>query len=694
MTRLPQAVRGFLVTAIVGGVALGICFGALVPGVLTLAEAHQFTQNQLAQLSALSQRSTVYDAAGNVIGVLGIENREDVGLDAVPKIVQDAVISVEDKSFWTNDGVDLNGVMRAALKNATSGKIEQGGSTITQQLVKNRLLTSKRDLNRKIREIVLALRLNEKYSKRQVLEQYLNTVYFGQGSYGIKTAVERFFLKAGPGGSTITQQLKDVTVGQAALLAGVISNPEGDNPFLHPETAKARRAFALSRMLEQGYITQAQLVAAEAEPMPTIKPTADLRPQNLWTAEIQNRLFTDPLYKVLGNTLQERKDKVLKGGLKIYATEDPALQADADDAMAQVLPSAPAGFTGSLVSIEPSTGFVKAMYGGSGFGDSQYNIATAIPGRQAGSTWKVITLAAALDVGFSPADQVDGTDPCVVPGFGQTSNAEGGEGVMALRAATAGSVNCAFARTQLAVGFNKVIDTAYKMGITQKKLIPILTLTLGTIESNATEMATVAATLANGGVHHPPMFISKIVSADGTTVFDGKNVAGDRAIPQDVASCETDLLRGVVTGGTGTGAQLAGRPVAGKTGTTDNLADANFLGYTPQLATFIWHGSPKGRIPGAGFGGNRPATIFRLFMNAALANLPVVPLPDPGPDCSRPGAYISASGRSATPPADFPTSSTEAPTIVVKPTTTNPAPSTTTGPTTTTTPCVVPPCPH
>jgi penicillin-binding protein 1A len=360
MSRFPQAVRGFLVTVVIGGVALGVCLGALVPGVITLADAHQFTQDKLARLTALSQRSTVFDAAGSVIGVLGIENREDVILDQVPKVMQEAVVSVEDKSFWTNDGVDLNGVLRAALKNATSGKIEQGGSTITQQLVKNRLLTSKRDLNRKIREIVLALRLNEKYSKREILEQYLNTVYFGQGSYGVKTAVERFFLKAGPGGAKVQQQLKDMTIGQAALLAGVISNPEGDNPFLHPETAKARRAFALSRMLEQGYITQAQVVAAEAEPMPTIKPSADLRPQNLWTAEVQNRLFTDPLYKVLGNTLQERKDKVLKGGLKIYATEDPSMQADADSAMAQVLPEAP-GLTASLVSIDPANGFVKAM---------------------------------------------------------------------------------------------------------------------------------------------------------------------------------------------------------------------------------------------------------------------------------------------------------------------------------------------
>jgi penicillin-binding protein 1A len=671
-----------------------VCLAALVPGLVTLAGSNDFNRDKLANLRGLAQRSTIFDAAGNVMGVLGTQDREDVTLDQVPTIVQDAVISVEDRTFWDNDGVDLNAVVRAALKNATSGEIEQGGSTITQQLIKKRLLTDKRDVNRKVREIVLALRLTEKYSKRQILEQYLNTVYFGQGAYGVKAAAERLFIHPGPTGTPTITQLKDLSPGQAALLAGLISNPEGNNPFSNPEGAKKRRAIALAAMVREAYITQAQADAHNAEPLPTIKPAADLRPRDAWTEEVQDRLFHDPLYNVLGNTLQERQDKVLQGGLKIYSTKDPRMQAAAQNAMNEYLPSKP-DFTGSLISIDPATGFVKAMIAGSGFADNQYNIATSPIGRQAGSTWKVITLAAALDSGFSPEDQVDGSSPCDFGiAWGKTQNAGDGSGggPMALRAATAGSVNCAFARTELAVGFTKVIDTAKKMGITQNTLKPLLTLTLGTIESTATEMATVAATIANGGMHRPPIFISKIVSADGTVVFDGKNVPADRAIPADVAACEANLLRAVVTGGTGTRAQVPGRQVAGKTGTTDNRVDANFLGFTPQLATFVWHGNYKTNNPAAGtagFGGEIPAMIFRAYMTDALEGQPAEDFPAPGPVCSRPGAFVGPSGRSASAGIDFPTASTEPPTtaVVAPPTTATTGGG---GPTTSTSKPVVP----
>ncbi len=297
--------------------------------------------------------------------------------------------------------------------------------------------------------------------------------------------------------------------------------------------------------------------------------------------------------------------------------------------------------------MDPSNGQVKAMVAGPGFESSQYNIATSYPGRQAGSTWKVITLAAALESGFSPKDSVSGSSPCSFKEWGRTQNAEGGGGTMTLRSATAHSVNCAFARTELAVGFPKVIETAHALGITQQTLKPVLTLTLGAVESTPLEMATVTSTIANGGIHHPPVFVSKIVAPNGDVVFDvSKDVKGDRAISADTAACETDLLRGVVTGGTGTAARLVGnRPVAGKTGTTDERTDANFLGFTPQLATFVWHGNALGRVPGAGFGGQIPARIFKRFMDSALYGQPMEDFPPPGPSCDRPGAAISENGR-------------------------------------------------
>ncbi|HEY6316393.1 MAG TPA: transglycosylase domain-containing protein [Acidimicrobiia bacterium] len=651
MSRLGPVASRLLTTILVGGVAIGACLAALLPGTAVFAKAYSYQSNAIGKLRQLDQRSTVYDADGNVIGVLGTENRQDVRLAQVPKILQDAVISVEDHTFWTNDGIDLNGVFRAAVTNASSGQVLQGGSTITQQLVKQRILNSARTVNRKVKEIVLALRLNKEYTKSQILEQYLNTVYFGQGSYGVKSAVERFFLvpdAASPFGGVTQTQLSQVNIGQAALLAGLINNPTGDSPFSNPQGAKDRRAVALDRMVAEHYITQAQADYWNNTPLPTIVPPPDLRPTNAWVSEVESRLINDPVYSSLGRTAQERQNAVLTGGLQIYATENPTMQNQAQNVVNNDL-SSPSGFTGSLVAMNPKNGEVEAMVGGPGFQSSQYNIATQYPGRQAGSTWKVITLAAALESGFSPNDQVDGTSPCSLPPWGMTQNAEPGGGVMTLRAATANSVNCAFARTQLAVGFPKLIDTAHAMGITQQTLKPVLTLTLGAIESTALEMATVASTIADEGMHHSPVFVSKIVGPAGQTIFDANTLPGQQVISKDTADCETDLLHGVITGGTGTGAALNGRDAAGKTGTTDGQTDANFLEFTggAQIADFIWHGNPLGRVPGAGFGGNYPASASRDFLNQALQGQPALPLPDPGPACQRPGGLITPQGRIA-----------------------------------------------
>jgi penicillin-binding protein 1A len=653
-----------------------VLFAALVPSAAVLAEAHDYRPTVPA-LRDLAQRSTIYDSAGTEIARVGTINREDVSLDQVPKVIRKAVIAVEDKTFWTNDGLDLNALLRAAVDNINKGRIEQGGSTITQQLVKNRILTNRRDLDRKLREALYALRLNNRYTKREILEQYLNTVYFGQGSYGVKSAVERFFVTTDPGSPfSRGKRLDEVTIAEAALLAGLIANPEGNNPFANPDGARRRRSLALAQMVEQHDITAEQAAAAEQEPLPSVKPEPELRPRTSWAEEVQDRLFDDDVYSVLGATRTERQQRVLTGGLKITSTLDPNLQRIAQDAMNEILPEKP-GFTGALIAMEPATGEVKAMVAGPGFEASQYNIATSYPGRQAGSTWKIITLAAALENGFSPKDSVSGSSPCTFKVWGRTQNAEGGGGTMSLRSATAHSVNCAFARTELAVGFPKVIATAHALGITQQTLKPVLTLTLGAVESTPLEMATVTSTIANGGIHHPPVFVSKIETPTGEVIFDAaKDVGTRRAISADTAACETDMLRGVITGGTGTTARLAGnRPVAGKTGTTDEKTDANFLGFTPQLAAFIWHGNALARVPGAGFGGQIPARIFKKFMDAALFGLPVVDFPPAGPTCDRAGAAISENGRgvpgsrsSGGTATTVPTAPTAAPTAPTAPT--------------------------
>jgi membrane peptidoglycan carboxypeptidase len=686
--RFARFLTAFIVTVVIGGIVVGVCLAALIPSFGVITSATDYHTKLVTDLRHLSERSTVYDAAGNEIAQLGLENRQNVSLDQVPQVIIDAVVATEDKTFWDNDGIDLAAVARAALKNLTSGEIEQGGSTISQQLVKNRILSPKRDLNRKIREILLAIQLNKDYSKREILEQYLNTVYFGQGSYGIKSAVERFFIVEDPASPVGVRgaSLDTVTVGEAALLAGVISNPEGNNPFVYPERAKFRRSFVLHQMLSEGYITQQQLTAAEAEPLVgTIKPTSELRPNDSWVEEVQDRLFHDPRYSILGKDVDARREAVLRGGLQIYTTRDPVAQNNAQNAVNESLPEKP-GFTASLVAMDPTSGAVRAMVAGPGFEASQYNIATSYPGRQVGSTWKVITLATAMQNHYSSNDAVDGSSPCDFGALGQTANAEPGNGVMPLRSATAGSVNCAFVRLQLSLGFTKIIDMAKRLGITQNTLQPYLTLTLGTIEATPLEMATVASSIANIGVHHDPYFVERIVNGEGITIYQETH-PGVRAIDEDAAACEINLLRGVVTGGTGTGAAVPGWEIAGKTGTTDRRADAWFLGMTPGLTAVVWHGNPQSTVGGAGFGGNIPATIFRRFMTAELQGQTPQGWPEVPGWCNGPGRFISPSGRGAAPQitesAPAPAPAPQPPTVIVNP---PPAPTATAAPPVTTTP--------
>jgi penicillin-binding protein 1A len=589
----------FVATLVIGGIAVGACLAALVPGTVEIATAHRYTVDEVKELRGLSQPTTVYWADGSEMDSLGLEDREPIrSIVEVPKRLQDAIIATEDRTFWTNDGIDLGAVFRAFLTNVTSGEIEQGGSTITQQLVKNRLLTPKRDVNRKIREIQAALRLNEKFSKDKILEEYLNTVYFGSGSYGIKAAARRFFVTPDPAFGFRGKNMDELTIGEAALLAGVISSPEANNPFNYPDRAIRRRAAALRSMVEEGYITQAEADAANNEPMPTIPPPAEKRPDSYLVSEVQDRLLADPR---LGNTPEERKAKLLKGGLQVHTTFDPRLQQIAEGATTDAKPRpGDPDWVSSLVSIEYATGAVRAMVGGTQFGanlegGNEYNIATHVPGRQPGSTWKVITLATALASGYSANDTVDGSAPCNVPSqFPATpanefpTNSEGsGSRSTTIRTATSGSVNCSFIRLSTSIGLDRVIEMANRMGITQP-LQRILNISIGTIETTPLEMATVISTVANDGVRVNPYMIQKVVDAQGTVLVDNASPPSEQVFSADVAACTKNLLRGAVTGGTGGNANIGGYSVFGKTGTTDAKADAWFVGSAGNLATAVW----------------------------------------------------------------------------------------------------------
>ena len=638
----------FAAMVLVGGLVLAVAFTALIPGALQIAQSHRYRPT-VNHLGDLSQPTTVYDAAGNQIGKVGILDREPAKLNEVPQILINAVIATEDKTFWKNPGIDASGVSRAFVENVTEGKISQGGSTITQQLVKDRILGNKRDLQRKAKELILAYRLNEKYSKREILEQYLNTVYFGQGSYGVKAATRRFFLVPDPGAplGARGENLNELTVGQAALLAGLIRNPEGDNPFASPDRAIKRRAEVLKGMVEQHYITQAQAGEANQEPLPTVRPTTDMRPTNAWTERAQKVLLADPR---LGATPKERQNKVLQGGLQVYTTEDPNLQAKADAAVAFGLRGATFGYGAALVAMDPKTGYVKAMSDGQPYNQSPFNAAVDGAGRQVGSSFKVTTLATVLANGYSRNDMVDGTAPCSAPGIpGSTTNAggEGEGGIDTIQNQTSASVNCAFVRMSTSVGLDKVVDMAQELGMrsTVGGRQPVnewrvLTFTLGVISITPLEMANITATIAGDGVHHDPIFVSKVVDADGNVVFDETGRPGTAVLDPDVAHCEVSILHGPIDDprGTAAGKGIPGYDAFGKTGTNDNKASSAFLGGTSKLVSFVWHGVLDHDVPGgAGFGAGVPNTIWRAFMIAALAGTPDAPFPPPGPACDAPG---------------------------------------------------------
>jgi penicillin-binding protein 2D len=680
MTRLPR----FLIITAIGGVALGACLAALIPGIRTIATAHHYTSNVDTSLDQLSEPSYIYDAAGTLLSVLGKEDRRPIdSLDPVPEHVQNAVIAIEDQTFWENDGFDPNAVFRAFWANLTAGEIEQGGSTITQQLAKNRILNDKQDLRRKIRELIVASHLNDEYSKEQILVEYLNTVYFGQGSYGIGAAAARFFGKAP----------EELTVGEGALLAGVIRSPTAYNPWDNPERAASRRQVVIDAMEEQGHITSEQADAAAAEPMPfpLVRPEDTSRkPQNYYSEEVYNRLLQD---ERLGETEQERRAKILRGGLRIETPWDPRLQAAAQSAVDSLQPALP--FRSSILAMDPGTGNVLAFVGGPGFNESRYNIATLPPGRQPGSSWKLITLTEAIEQGYSANDTINGSSPCKVGDY-QTQNAEGGGGGTAtLRSQTVGSVNCAFVRLLSALGMDDTIDMAHRLGITQE-IDPNnvgLSMTLGTKEATPLEMATVVSTLANDGIHHDPVFYTRITGPDGEVLIDETTNPGARAVDSSVASCVVDIARGVFNG-TADGS-LPASPhtnAFGKTGTTDSQTDAWFVGAVPQLAAAVWSGNPLFNEGGVGFGGGTSAPIWQAFMNEALAGLPGEDFVGPQENCDAPGQLIREFVRRGDEPAELPSDGTTTPVPLPTPTAPRPtlppptAPPTTLPPVTTTNP--------
>ncbi len=569
-------------------------------------------------LGELPLTTIVYAADGSVLAQFHAEeNRVLIELADVPAHLIDAVVAIEDERFWEHKGVDIQAVARALVANIEAHDVVQGGSTITQQYLKNVVLTPDVTLDRKLTEAALAVRLEAGLSKEQILENYLNTVYFGNGAYGVGAAAATYF------GKTVDQ----LDIPEAALLAGLIQAPSAIDPYRASDAAAARRRVVLSKMTELGWLSPE--VAATADQTP-IRLAPPLPPEEVrfpyFTEEVKRRLLDDP---ALGPTPTDRYNALFRGGLHIHTTLVPSVQLAAEEAARSVVPED--GPAVALAAIEPRTGYVRALVGGRDFYDpndpnAQFNLATQAR-RQPGSAFKPFVLAAAIEsghslnsmfVGGSKVEIATDSGPWQVENYNKLNFPD-----LTLLEATVFSVNVVYARLVDIVGPGRVVDLATAAGITSD-LEPLPSIALGAQEVSPIELASAFGTLAAEGVHIDPILVTHIDANEGVNIYESVPVITE-AMSRDVALGVTTALTQVVERGTGQQAAI-GRPVAGKTGTSQSHNDAWFVGYTPELVASVWVGFPDGQFPmeppATPFtvtGGTWPAQVWNRFASGALA---------------------------------------------------------------------------
>jgi penicillin-binding protein 1A len=646
--------------------ALAALIAAVLAGGAVTGRALVFGSCNLDQLRpiTLGENSFLFASDGSLLGVIpSIRNRQPLQLAQISPWLPKATIAIEDRRFWQHGALDYQGIARALYADAQAGRVVQGGSTLTQELVRNLYIGSnERTLARKVKEACLAQKLSGIWSKQQILSAYVNEVFYGRHAYGAEAGAETFF----------STSAKRLTVAQSALLAGLPQAPSVYDPVRHPERALARRNEVLRAMLANGDITQPEYASAVASPL-------GLHLGALYSSQRHPNFFgwaTDELVKRFGAR------KVEEGGLKVRTTIDPRMQYEALSSIKSILreKSDPAA---ALVAIDPRTGAVRAMQTYIPDGrQMKFNLATQST-RQAGSSFKPFVLATAVDQGISVYTGFNGppsltiNDPaCADNGvlWNPHNYADETAGYMNLLDATAHSVNTIFAQLVDVVGPKNVVTEAHKLGI-RSNLQAVCSITLGTQAINPLEMTDAYATLAARGRHHDPQAFQLVRGPRGGVI--GKlNAPGAQTIPQNTADTVTYALQGVVTHGTGVAAGLGARPVAGKTGTAENSVDAWFCGYIPQLAVCVWIGYPKGEIPlsyvegVAGVtGGTLPAEIWHAFMTQATAKMPILYFHQPVIG----GHYVSAPSTSNSYVPTTTTSTYSAPTTTAF-TYTNPAP--------------------
>jgi penicillin-binding protein 1A len=607
----------------------GLCLGAVPPASGFVADPEKdLPALERLEIFQPGEPSILYAAQEEPFASLAQEFRIYVPLSRVPKLVQQAVLDIEDTQFYEHGAISLKGMARAALRNLSSGKVKEGGSTITQQLAKGLFLSPERTLQRKMKEIQYAAEIERLYRKDKILEMYLNTIYFGSGAYGIEAGARTYFSKS----------VGQLNLPEAALLAGVVKAPSLYSPLVDVKRAKSRRDVVLGRMKALGHISPAQAHSAISAPV-NLKP--------FFKGRGVASHFVDHVRK----ELEPRYGRALlaRGGLRIHTTLDLETQQIALDVLRsgvkgieKTLSSRrkesqrePAGLEGALVAIEPTTGEIRAMVGGLDYAKSQFNRVVQAR-RQPGSTFKPFVYAAAFERGFTPATVVDDFPVSFsIPQNGRyvewsPENFDHQfRGAVTLRHALEESINVPTVRLLEAVGVDPVIRLARSMGI-KSDLRAEYGLALGVSEVNALELTAAYAVLGNQGIRVPPTGIRRIVGANGE-VLEAASRAGDRVLHEEVAFMMTSLLQGAVERGTAKRGRVPGWTVAAKTGTSQDAVDLWFVGYTPKLAAGLWVGYDRPRAVGSHeTAGRLAAPVWADFMRRALRGVPrdTIPIPE------------------------------------------------------------------
>ncbi len=633
------AAGALLITAVVVAVA---------PRVWHIANAHEELPVVLPPFEALAQRTYVYDVNGEEIAVFELENSQPIDYADIPPQVVQAFLVVEDKEFFNHDGVNVRSLIRATLSNFASDAPQQGASTITMQVVKNDFLAGlERDGRYKLLQTHYARMLEKELTKEEILERYLNTVFFGNNAYGIQAAAETYFGKTAAELSFI----------ESVFLAGLVRSPSGFDPINEPERSRARWLQVRDRLVTEELITEEQNdVIEETFALPSRVKTIPTRSneRTYFTEALRDYLLNKST--ILGDTAQDRYNQLFRGGLRIHTTLDSTLQELAEQAH-DVLPATGGRFENAIVSLDSTSGAIRVMVGGSGFVPNEREVNMALSPRQTGSSIKFLILAAAVQAGAQAGDIIDGVRGCRFenPGaddpFFQINGGVAGS-VTNLAQQTWSSVNCAFARLSQIVGLNRMVDTVYRAAKSpylysgqpegeRAPLQPFLSFATGANEMSPLDMAAGIQTLANEGLHHDPYYIEFIDDAAGNRNYTHVD-AGTPVFDRDAALETVDILKGVLRSGTGRRYPLSNdRQAFGKTGTQQDNTNAWFVGGTKQLATAVWVGDPDAYTPMVNIaefraegvskvqGGLFPKQIWAAFMEPAHTFLPLLDWEDP-----------------------------------------------------------------